>query len=215
MDVFTEPARPGGKPMDPLTVLPNRTITSRGDISRKFLKLGISSFLAACQYVHALPYGYNSNRDDIMILFKEGLGSCTTKHAVIATLARELGLPVVKNIGIYPMTEGLVTGTAAILEAYNLPYLPMVHCFLVYDQYRVDLTENNINGKNGPINRLIITESVRPNISAKEEYLKYRSALKDDILKQNEFRGVLLKTVLMAREQGLELLKSRLLSNSL
>ncbi len=33
-----------------------------------------------------------------MILFKEKMGSCTTKHAVIATLAEELKLPVQKNI---------------------------------------------------------------------------------------------------------------------
>ena len=49
-----------------------------------------------------MPYGYNSDRDDLLILFREGFGSCTTKHAVIATLAGELGLPVVKNIGSTP-----------------------------------------------------------------------------------------------------------------
>jgi hypothetical protein len=196
--------------MDPLSVLPDRAIAPPGDISNKFLELGISSFRAACQYVHALPYGYNSNRDDLMILFKEGRGSCTTKHAVVATLARELGLEIVKNIGIYPMTEELVTGTAAILKTYDLPYLPMIHCFLAHERYRVDLTEGNANGKNGPIDRLMVVVKVRPNISAKEEYLIYRQALKDNILKHEEFEGVRLKTVLMAREQGLALLKANL-----
>jgi hypothetical protein len=198
------------KPMDPLTVLPDRKIAPLGDISNKFIDLGISSFRAACHYVRALPYGYNSNRDDIMILFKEGRGSCTTKHAVIATLSRELDLSLVKNIGIYPMTEALVTGTAAILEKYTLPYLPMVHCFLAYEHYRVDLTEGNANGKNGPIDRLLVTVKVSPNISAREEYLIYRNALKEDILNREEFGDVSLKTVLMAREQGLALLKSKL-----
>lgn len=55
--------------MDPLTVLPDRKIAPLGDISNKFIDLGISSVRTACHYVHALPYGYNSNRDDIMILF--------------------------------------------------------------------------------------------------------------------------------------------------
>ena len=50
-----------------------------------------------------MPYGSNSNKDDILILFKEGYGSCTTKHAVIATLAEELGIPISKSTGIYAM----------------------------------------------------------------------------------------------------------------
>ena len=32
------------------------------------------------------------------------MGSCTTKHAVIATLGEKLNLSVAKNIGIYAMT---------------------------------------------------------------------------------------------------------------
>jgi hypothetical protein len=195
--------------MDPLTVLPDRKIAPLGDVSNKFIDLGISSFKAACHYVHELPYGYNSNRDDVMILFREGRGSCTTKHAVIAVLARELDLAIVKNIGIYPMTEALVTGTAAILEKYALPYLPMIHCFLACERYRVDLTEGNANGKNGPIERLLAITEVPPNVSAREEYLIYRRILNDDILKREEFQGAELKRVLMAREQGLVLLKSK------
>lgn len=196
--------------MDPLRVFPDRKIAPCGDIAKKFKELGIASFKAACEYVHNLPYGYNSNRDDIMILFREGLGSCTTKHAVIATLALELGLPIAKNIGIYAMTEELVSGTAAILGKHTLPYLPMAHCFLVYDRYRVDLTEGNANGKNGPIDQLIVTAPVQPNIPAKEEYLIYRNALKDSILKRKEFQNVKLKTILLAREEGLALLKANL-----
>jgi hypothetical protein len=40
--------------------------------------------------------------------------------------------------------------------------------------------------------------------------LIYRNALKEDILERKEFEEVELKTVLMAREQGLVLLKSKL-----
>lgn len=196
--------------MDPYRLLPDKKIDAGGDITQKFQQLGILTFQEACAYVHKMPYGYNSDRDDIMILFNEGCGSCTTKHAVIATLAREMGLPVNKNIGIYAMTEALVTGTAAILEKYGLPYLPMIHCFLVYDRFRIDLTEGNRNGKNGPIDQILCSLAVQPNISAKDEYLFYRSALKDDILKRPEFKGVELKTILLAREEGLTRLKDNL-----
>lgn len=194
--------------MDNFNVFPDAPIVSSGGVSDRFLALGIITFHDACRYVHELPYGYNSDRDDLMILFREKMGSCTTKHAVIATLSVELGLPVEKNIGIYAMTEAIVTGTGRILDAYQLPYVPMVHCFLGYGQYRVDLTDGNANGKNRSVTNFLHTEPVIPTIPAKAEYLLYRNALKDHILKRSELAGVDMKTVLHAREEGIVLLKS-------
>ena len=51
--------------MDKITVFPEKEITNAGVISQKFLSLGIKTFIDACQYVHRLPYGYNSHKDDI------------------------------------------------------------------------------------------------------------------------------------------------------
>ena len=146
--------------MQHYTVFPNKPIMDNGPIARAFQGMGINDFHSACRYVHELPYGYNSDRDDLMILFKEKMGSCTTKHAVIATLAAEIEIAIDKHIGIYAMTEALVTGTKIILERYTLPYLPMVHCFLVFEEQQVDLSEGNQNGKNGPIDDFLYTERV-------------------------------------------------------
>jgi hypothetical protein len=199
--------------MDSYTVFPNKAIITAGLISKHFLSLGIDQFLDACDYVHQLPYGYNSDREDLMILFKEKMGSCTTKHAVIATLAAELDLPINKSIGIYPMTEAIVSGTNKILNKYDLPYIPMIHCFLEYRDHRVDLTEGNHNGKNQPINSLFHTEAVDANISARNEYMLYRKTLKDRILRRAELQGVDIKRILHAREEGLELLKSLVMTH--
>ena len=196
--------------MQPYTVFPDKTIVDKGPMAHTLLGMGIDSFHDACRYVHELPYGYNSDRDDPMILFKEKLGSCTTKHAVIATLSAELEIPIDKHIGIYAMTEALVTGTSKILECYQLPYVPMVHCFLVNGDFRVDLTEGNQNGKNRPIDQFLHTESVKPNISAKDEYLLYRNALKDRILLREELISVDIKRILNAREEGIKLLNSKI-----
>jgi hypothetical protein len=193
--------------MDDITCLPQRPIKKSGPISEKFLELGVESFIAACRYVRDLPYGYNSDRDKPMILFSENMGSCTTKHAVIATLAKEMDLPVAKRIGIYPMTEEIVTGTDAILRKFRIPYVPMVHCFLVFRDWRVDLTEGNKNGKNRSIETFLHMENVAANISARDEYMLYRNALKERILKLREWKDTALKTILHAREDGLVLLK--------
>ncbi|WP_319407937.1 hypothetical protein [uncultured Desulfosarcina sp.] len=196
--------------MDKYSVFPDKPLEPSGVVSRRFLSIGLETFLAACRYVYELPYGYNADRDDLMSLFKENKGTCTTKHAVIATLAAELNLPVEKNIGIYAMTESIVTGTDSILEKFGLPYVPMIHCFLTDGDHQVDLTEGNANGKNRSIDDFLHTETVIPNISAKDEYLKYRNALKNFILKQTELQAVDIKSILHAREEGLALLKANL-----
>ncbi len=196
--------------MDPIDLLPDRTIVDHGPISTEFLGLNINNFRQACQYVHQMPYGYNSDRDDLKILFKEKMGTCTTKHAVIATLAEELGLTVRKTIGIYAMTETLVTGTNSILKEYLLPFVPMVHCFLIFEKFKVDLTEGNNNGKNHSIEAFLYTRPVRPDISAKDEYRLYRKAVQDLLTTHPDLKAVDLKTILHAREAGLKLLKSRI-----
>ena len=196
--------------MDKYSVFPDRAIVPSGMASSRFIGLGIDTFQAACRYVHELPYGYNSDRDDLMILFKEKMGTCTTKHAVVATLAAEVGLPIEKNIGIYAMTEAIVTGTDSILIKHGLPYLPMLHCFLVFKDNRVDLTEGNANGKNRSIDDFLHTEAVIPAITAKDEYLIYRNVLKDLIQNREELQGFDIKKVLHAREEGLALLKTNI-----
>jgi hypothetical protein len=138
------------------------------------------------------------------------MGTCTTKHAVIASLAAELGLPITRGVGIYPMTEAIVTGTDKILAEHGLPYVPMIHCFLEYGSYRVDLTEGNRSGKNRPIDDFLYTDRVEATISAKDEYMIYRKALSDVILKREELKGIDIRRLLHAREAGLKLLKANL-----
>ena len=88
--------------------------------------------------------------------------------------------------------------------------IPVVHCFLVHERFRVDLTEGNLNGKNGPIDDFLYTHGVAPDISSRDEYRLYRQALKAQILTRPEWADVALKTVLAAREKALALLKDNM-----
>lgn len=196
--------------MDSYDKLPNAKITPSGEVSQKFLNLGIETLQEACQYVHDLKYGYNSNKDDKMILFKEQMGNCTTKHGVIASLAEELVIPLNKKVGIYKLTEAIATGAEKILIKYNIPYIPMVHCFLVYDKYRFDLTEGNQNGKNVSIEEFIHVEKVIPFITRKDEYLLFKRVLKEKILPSQEMEGVDERTILKARGEAIKLLKYKI-----
>lgn len=188
-------------------VLPDRPITASGPVSLAFLAGGITTFHQACRFVQELPYGYTTDRDSPLAVFAEGKGTCTTKHAAIATLAQELGLPVFKQVGIYAMTEEIVAGAGEILARFGLPHVPMLHCFLAHEEHRVDLTEGNRNGKRRPLEEFLFTARVAPALSEKEEYLLYRKVLGDIVLKDERFRGIDITTVLRAREEGLKLLK--------
>ena len=196
--------------MDPIDVLPDASITNRGPISRAFLARGWTTFGEACRQVHRMPYGYNTTREDPLILFRENQGSCTTKHMAAGLLAAELGLPIHKCIGIYAMTGALVTGAGRLAAEHGLPYIPVVHCFLSDGTHRMDLTEGNRNGKNGPIDTFLFTTRVRPDISEKEEYRFYRQALTTHVLPREEMAGIDLKTILRAREAALALLKANM-----
>jgi hypothetical protein len=196
--------------MDSYINLPDAIIKTSGKISKKFLELGIKSFKEACEYISNVEYGYNTNYDDDMILFKENKGTCTTKHAVIAALAEELNIPLFKYVGIYKFTEEISTGANELLKKYHIPYVPMIHCFLVYDQYRFDLTEGNNNGKKTTIEDFIHKEKVEPFISRKDEYLILKRVLKEIILSSEEMKGIKEKTLLKAREESIILLKKNI-----
>lgn len=197
--------------MDSYDKLPDTEILPIGDLSKKFLSLGINSFKGACDYVHNITYGYNTDYEDRMIFFKEKKGSCTTKHAVIAGLAQELDIPLYKHVCVYKFTEDITTGVQEILNKYEVPYIPMVHCFLVYKNYKFDLTEGNYNGKKKAIDNYIYAERVDPFISRKDEYLLYKKILREKILPSKEMEGIAEKTILKAREEGIKLLKACIL----
>jgi hypothetical protein len=135
------------------------------------------------------------------------MGTCTSKHAVIAGLAEELNIPLYKHVGIYKFTEEISTGVDMILEKYDIPYVPMVHCFLIYKGYRFDLTEGNCNGKNTSIENFIHEEKVEPFISRKDEYLLFKNVLKEKILPSKEMEGKAERFLLKAREESIILLK--------
>ena len=196
--------------MKSYNMLPDNPITLNGPMSEKFLSLGLDSFQKACLFVHNIPYGYNTDKDNPMILFIENRGSCTTKHGVIATLAQELGIHLYKNVGVYKFTENIASGAQEILDKYSLPYVPMVHCFLVYNGYQFDLTEGNKNGKKTSIDEFIETTQVIPFITRKDEYLWFRSVLKDKIIGTIEMVGKSSSTILKAREDAIKLLKNNI-----
>ena len=164
--------------MNPIDVLPNPSLQSRGEVSDIFLKMGIDTFQAACRYVKAMPYGANSDSAQSLLLFEEGQGTCSTKHGVIARLAKEQNLPIHKNLGFYRLNDMIVTGVSDILRSYGLCFIPQIHCFLEFENYRVDLTEGNCNDKNQTIDEYDFVVRVQPDPSFEEKESCYLEHLR-------------------------------------
>ena len=163
--------------MNEIKQLPNKEINRSGSISKKFIESGIDDFHHAFQWGKDLPYGYNSNHDDQLIIFEEKKGICTTKHGAIAMLAQEIGLDVHKMLGFYKLNEQIVSGTSKILDKYGLNYIPQIHCFLSSQMNFVDLTEDNCHGKNEEPEEFDVIFRVRPDLSETEEFEYYKLGL--------------------------------------
>lgn len=163
--------------MHPIDVLPDVTLQARGVMSDQFLQRGLQTFHDACQWTKNLPYGANSNNEDSLILFEEGHGTCTTKHGAIARLAQEHHLPIHKHLGLYRLNDEIVTGVNVLLAPYGLEFIPQIHCFLAYGNYRVDLTEGNCNGKNKTIEDYDFVVQVAPDLTHNQHQAYYREYL--------------------------------------
>lgn len=162
--------------MNNIEVLPNSQISSNGVISQQFYRRNLTTFHQACHWVKNLPYGSNSSNDDSLIIFQEGKATCTNKHGIISRLAEELDLEIYKNLGFYRLNDEIVTGINKIIEPYGLSFIPQIHCFLEYKNYRIDLTEGNCNGKNKTIEDYDFVVRVKPDLTHQEHetyYLEY------------------------------------------
>jgi hypothetical protein len=119
--------------------LPDFALDDGRPLGREFAALGLGSYREAARYVRTLPYGRNTDRSDWRLVLREGRGACSTKHALLAELARENGRHVALMLGIYEMCEDNTPGIGAVLERHGLPCIPDAHCYLAHEGTRVDL----------------------------------------------------------------------------
>ena len=127
-------------PDDPLEHPPEPT----GVLSATLVDAGCASYRAAARHLHDLPYGRNSDRANYRLVLEEGRGTCSTKHALLAAVAREQNLPVSLTIGIFDMSEANTPGVGKVLAPHTLPAIPEAHCYLTYRGRRVDVTRSGL-----------------------------------------------------------------------
>jgi hypothetical protein len=125
---------------DTLEQMATRSLAADGPVTRLFRAAGIRDFAGAMYHLLQLPYGRIADRSKFWLVLEEGRGTCTTKHATLAELAREQNINVHLMLGIYEMNERNTPGVGHVLKRYGLSYIPEAHCYLRYLGQRIDVT---------------------------------------------------------------------------
>lgn len=122
----------------------NLEIHSNREISQLFLKNNCSDFHSASELIRNFPYRRNLNKDNLATVFIDRCGTCSTKHAVLKTLAEENHQPNFKLIlGIFKMNGNNTPKIKSVLETYNLDYIPEAHNYLKFNNQILDFTKRN------------------------------------------------------------------------
>ena len=122
----------------------NFELNSDLPFGKSFHNLEIHSFSDAMKYVKNLPYGRNSNRKDFALVLDEKKGTCSSKHALLKSLADENDHPKIKLIlGIFKMNGINTPKVKETLEKFGIEYIPEAHNYLKINSVIYDCTTEN------------------------------------------------------------------------
>ncbi|PWK19759.1 hypothetical protein [Xanthomarina spongicola] len=160
-------------------------INSKEELSQKLIECGVNSFDEALTYIKKLPYGRNTNRSDYRLVLKEQKGTCSTKHAFLAEIARQNNITNVKLfLGIYNMCEENTQGVGSVLKKWQLTYLPEAHCYLKINNIITDITSNTISSKTFE-ESILIEEEITPNQIGSYKEKQHQFYLRQWIIKES------------------------------
>lgn len=163
-------------------VHPDFTLVSHALLSLHCRENGLHSFSEAARFIRNLPYGRNADKTDLLSLFRDECGTCSTKHALLKQLAEENGFPGIRLIlGLFRMHARNTPEVAETLRKYQLPYMPEAHCYLRYGDEVLDYTKTDA-GPSVFLPDLILEREITPEQITtfkiefhKDQLEKYRS----------------------------------------
>mgnify|MGYP005854888517 CR=1 FL=1 len=147
---------------DAIAPLPEFHLRPGSAAAARALAHGHTTFRATADAVWRLPYGRNSDRADSLLVLDEGRGTCSTKHAFLAILAREHGVPLDLVLGVYLMDERNTPGTGPVLARAGLAAIPEAHCYLRVANRRIDLTHPPGSLPGDPVVAFLAEELIAP-----------------------------------------------------
>lgn len=183
----------------------NFELTSGEQYSAAFREAGIRSFTDACDFIAKLPYGRNANREDFSLVLSEMKGTCSSKHALLASLALENGHPEVELIaGIFLMNEETHSKLNGFFAGKKYPNIPECHCYLRFHGERFDYTDTS-NGLERIAPRIVREQRIDPNQVADWKIMIHKHYLQGWLTRNPAFQ-MTLEDVWRDREEAIALL---------
>lgn len=122
----------------------NYTLTSGDDLTKLIVQKGITTWSNLLEYITHLPYGRTKNRGNLLRIIKDGKGTCSSKHALLKTVATLNAIPNVELIlCIYKMNATNTPKIGNVLENEIINYIPEAHCYLKINGIAKDFTSKN------------------------------------------------------------------------
>jgi len=116
-------------------------LNSKDKLTKLATSNGIKTWNELTEFVKNLPYGRNKNRTDLGLVLFEKKGTCSSKHALLKSLADLNSVPNIHLvIGIYRMTELNTPKIGTVLSKNSMEFIPEAHCYLKINGKRTDLT---------------------------------------------------------------------------
>lgn len=146
-------------------------------VAEAVVALGFSSFDGLARHVAALPFGRVVRSGDPLAVLREGRGTCSSKHQLLATVAQGCGrFEVMLTVGLYAMSEANTPGVGAVLAAASLDAIPEARCYLTIDHQRLDFT-GGPRGRTSPFASLAAEYFLAPEVLADRKPQLHRQAL--------------------------------------
>ena len=188
-------------------MLPNHELLHNTATAQHLLLEKCANFKDACQFIKALPYGRNSDRANWRLVLTERKGTCSTKHALLKSLADELKIPLNLTLGIFKMTTANTPEIQKILEQNKLPYIPEAHCYLTYEGQRFDFTRSQAT----PLNSgdLLLEVSIEVDDIGERKVELHKKFLQEHIGEVEHFKYLTLSKLWKIREQCIDVISSK------
>ena len=154
-------------------------------ILKPIVGLGIVDFRELYQYIQELPYGRNASRFHPELVLTEKKGTCSSKHAFLKKVALEHSENDIELIlGIYKMNQKNTPGIGNVLFENQLDYIPEAHCYLKFENNRIDFT--NPQSDFTKIEKdILIERSIQPEDVAEFKVKYHQTFLQDWIKKES------------------------------
>ena len=158
-------------------------LTSKDKLTELAKSNGIETWNELTEFIKNLPYGRNENRTDFGLVLSEKKGTCSSKHALLKSIADLNNVPNIELIiGIYRMNESNTPNIGTELTDNSIEFIPEAHCYLKINGKRTDLTGEQSEFMK--IERDIIKEKlIEPNQVA-EFKVDYHKKFIEDWLKE-------------------------------